>query len=201
MTRVPVWFTVLAAVALLWNLAGLFAVVADLRLSAADIAALPAEQQALYAARPFWSVVASVVAVGGGTLGCLGLLLRRRWSLLLLYASLTGIVIQDVWIFLIAGAPPGIPSRRAGVRSVCHFPGANCSTTRGSVSCCYRPSCAPPGPFSAICCSIRTALSFRSNQSPTIRIGATAGRSSRSCTARIPAACFHAPSICWEGLI
>ena len=104
MTRVPVWFTVLAAVALLWNLAGLFAVVADLRLSAADIAALPAEQQALYAARPFWSVVASVVAVGGGTLGCLGLLLRRRWSLLLLYASLTGIVIQDVWIFLIAGA-------------------------------------------------------------------------------------------------
>jgi hypothetical protein len=99
-----VWFTVLAAVALLWNLAGLFAVVADLRLSAADIAALPAEQQALYAARPFWSVVASVVAVGGGTLGCLGLLLRRRWSLLLLYASLTGIVIQDVWIFLIAGA-------------------------------------------------------------------------------------------------
>jgi len=100
----PLWFTILVAVALLWNLAGLFAVVADLRLTAADIAALPAEQQALYAARPFWSVIASVVAVAGGTLGCIGLLLRKRWSLVLLYASLIGVVLQDIGIFLIAGA-------------------------------------------------------------------------------------------------
>ncbi len=104
MKKPPLWFTILVAVALLWNLAGLFAVVADLRLTAADIAALPAEQQALYAARPFWSVIASVVAVAGGTLGCIGLLLRKRWSLVLLYASLIGVVLQDIGIFLIAGA-------------------------------------------------------------------------------------------------
>ncbi len=104
MSKPPFWFTLLAAVALLWNLVGLFAVVADLRLSASDIAALPAEQQALYAARPIWSIVASVVAVGGGTLGCLGLLLRKRWALTLFYLSLAGIVIQDVGIFLVAGA-------------------------------------------------------------------------------------------------
>jgi hypothetical protein len=103
MSKPPLWFTLLVAIALLWNLAGLFAVIADLRLSAADIAALPAEQQALYAARPLWSVAASVVAVVGGTLGCLALLLRSRWSLALFYLSLAGVFAQDIGIFLVAG--------------------------------------------------------------------------------------------------
>jgi len=104
MNKPPIWFTVLAVVALLWNLAGLFAVVADMRLSPADIAALPQQQQALYAARPFWSIVASVVAVVGGTLGCVGLVLRKQWALWALYASLIGLVLQDIGLFLIAGA-------------------------------------------------------------------------------------------------
>lgn len=104
MTKPPLWFAALAAFALLWNLAGLFAVIADLQLSAAEIAALPAAQQALYAARPGWAVAASLVAVIGGTLGCLGLLLRRRWALVLLLASLAGVVLQDLAIVLVAGA-------------------------------------------------------------------------------------------------
>lgn len=104
MAKAPPWFTPVVAVAFLWNLAGLLAVVSDLRLTAADIAAMPAAQQALYAARPAWSVIASVVAVVGGTFGCLALLLRKRWSLVLLYASLVGVVLQDIGIFLVAGA-------------------------------------------------------------------------------------------------
>lgn len=78
MNKPPLWFFVVAVIALLWNAAGLMAVVADLRLSAADIAALSPDQQAMYAARPGWSVVGSVLAVGAGTLGCLLLLLRKR---------------------------------------------------------------------------------------------------------------------------
>ena len=104
MNRPPLWFTVVVAVALLWNVLGLLAVLADLRLSAADIAALPAQQQALYKARPLWSVGASILAVVGGTLGCLALLLRKRASLILLYASLLGVVLQDFGIFIVAGA-------------------------------------------------------------------------------------------------
>ena len=95
MSKPPIWFIVLAAVALLWNLAGLVAVVADLQLSATDIEALPPSQQAFYHARPLWSVFASLLAVVGGVLGCVGLLLRRRWALIVLYASLLGIVVQD----------------------------------------------------------------------------------------------------------
>jgi hypothetical protein len=104
MNKPPLWFTVLVTVALLWNLAGFFAVVADLRLSAAEIAALPQQQQALYAARPVWSIVASVVAVAGGTLGCLGLLVRKRWAHWVLFSSLFGVVVQDIGIFVVAGA-------------------------------------------------------------------------------------------------
>jgi hypothetical protein len=103
MNNVPRWFTLVAGIALLWNVAGLLAVMADLRLTSADIAALPAEQQALYAARPLWSVIASVVAVLGGTVGCLALLIRKKWAVALLYASLVGVVFQDIGLFIVAG--------------------------------------------------------------------------------------------------
>jgi hypothetical protein len=104
MNKPPLWFIVVVAVALLWNVLGLLAVLADLRLSAADIAALPAQQQALYKARPLWSVGGSILAVVGGTLGCLALLLRKRAALILLYASLLGVVLQDFGLFVVAGA-------------------------------------------------------------------------------------------------
>lgn len=104
MNKPPTWFIVVAVIALLWNAAGLFAVLADLSLSAADIAALPKEQQAMYAARPGWSVVGSVVAVVGGTLGCVLLLMRSRWAKPVFYASLAGIVLQDIGLFGFAGA-------------------------------------------------------------------------------------------------
>jgi len=107
MNKPPIWFYVVVVVALLWNAAGLMAVVADLRLSASDIAALPADQQALYAARPGWSVVGSVIAVVGGTLGCLLLLIRKRLASLVFVLSLVGVVIQDFGIFVIAGAAKG----------------------------------------------------------------------------------------------
>lgn len=103
MNKPPIWFFVLAAIALLWNAAGLVAVVADLRLSASDIAALPADQRALYAARPGWSVVASVVAVAAGTLGCLLLLVRQRLAVVVFALSLAGVVVQDLGIFVVAG--------------------------------------------------------------------------------------------------
>ena len=107
MNKPPIWFFVLAVIALLWNAAGLMAVVSDLRLSASDIAALPPDQRALYAARPSWSVVASVVAVVAGTLGCLLLLARKRLAVLVFAVSLAGVVVQDLGIFVVAGAGKG----------------------------------------------------------------------------------------------
>lgn len=104
MNKPPSWFTAIAGIALVWNLAGLFAVLADLTLSAADIAALPLAEQALHKARPIWSAAASVIAVIGGTLGCVGLLLRKRFAVVALYISLTALAIQDIGLFVFASA-------------------------------------------------------------------------------------------------
>lgn len=104
MNKPPLWFYVVTAIALAWNLLGLVAVIGDLRLSAADLAALPAAQQAMYAARPGWSVAGSLLAVVGGTLGCVLLLMRHRLAVAVLALSIVGIVVQDIGIFVIAGA-------------------------------------------------------------------------------------------------
>jgi hypothetical protein len=98
----PAWFKVVAALALLWNLLGCVAFFMDLRLSPEDLAALPEAQQALYAARPGWAVAATAVAVFGGALGSVGLLLRRKWAFPVLVLSLLGILVQDFGLFVLA---------------------------------------------------------------------------------------------------
>ncbi len=101
MSGVPKWFKPVAVVALLWNLLGCAAFVFDLLLTPEALAAMPAEQQELYAARPGWSVAATGVAVLGGALGCVGLLMRRKWALPVFVLSLAGIVAQDVALFVL----------------------------------------------------------------------------------------------------
>ena len=100
--RAPTWFKVVAVLALLWNLLGCFAFFADLRLSPEDLVKLPEAQQALYAARPAWAVAATAVAVFGGVLGSIGLLLRKKWTFLVFGLSLLGILVQDFGLFVLA---------------------------------------------------------------------------------------------------
>jgi hypothetical protein len=47
--------------------------------------------------------VATAVAVLGGALGCVGLIMRRRWATPLLIASLVGVVLQDISLFAMSG--------------------------------------------------------------------------------------------------
>ena len=101
MNTPPKWFAVIAVVALLWNLLGCIAIAADLMLSPADVAKLSAAQQQLYAARAGWAVAASVTAVLGGAIGCIGLLLRKKWAFPVLILSLIGILIQDFGLFVV----------------------------------------------------------------------------------------------------
>lgn len=98
----PRWFKIVAVVALLWNLLGCFAFASDLLLTPEDVAKLPAGQQALYAARAGWAVAATAVAVIAGALGCLGLLLGRKWAFPVLLVSLVGILVQDYGLFVLA---------------------------------------------------------------------------------------------------
>ncbi len=104
MERAPKWFMPVAIAALLWNLLGLAAFLADAMLTPADIASMSAAQQSLYASRPWWSIAGTAVAVCCGAAGSSGLILRRRWALKLLVASVMGVMIQDAWLFGLSGA-------------------------------------------------------------------------------------------------
>jgi len=104
MSNAPKWFVPVAVLALIWNLFGCFAYLMDVMLTADDVAKMDAAQQALYAARPAWSISATAVAVWFGALGCVGLIMRRRWSFPVLLISLAGVVVQDLAIFVLSGA-------------------------------------------------------------------------------------------------
>jgi hypothetical protein len=99
MTVAPKWFKPVAIVALLWNLMGCVALISDLSLTPSDIAKLSVAEQAMYAARPAWAVGATGLGVIAGALGCVGLLLGKRWSLPLFVVSLLGVIAQDVFMF------------------------------------------------------------------------------------------------------
>lgn len=122
MNAMPGWFKVAAVLALLWNLLGCVALIADLSMSPGDVAALPEAHQALYAARPDWAVAATAVAVLGGVLGCIGLLLRRRWAFHVLMLSLAGILLQDLAMFVLVDgarlAGPGVVAMQGVVLAI-----------------------------------------------------------------------------------
>jgi hypothetical protein len=93
-----------AVVALLWNLVGCAAYLGDVLTTPDAVAAMSAEQRALYESRPAWAVSATAIAVWAGAAGCVGLILRRRWAIPLLLSSLAGLVVQNVWLFALSGA-------------------------------------------------------------------------------------------------
>ncbi len=87
----PTWFWVVSGLGLVWNLIGVMAFVGQMTM---DLSTLSAAEQAFYESTPAWATVAFAVAVFGGVLGCVGLLLRKGWALAMLVACLLGIVVQ-----------------------------------------------------------------------------------------------------------
>lgn len=104
MERAPKWFMPVAIAALLWNLLGCVAYLTDMMMTPEDVARLSEAQQALYASRPAWAVAATAIGVWIGAAGCVGLILRKRWATLLLVASLAGVIVQDVGLFVLSEA-------------------------------------------------------------------------------------------------
>ena len=90
----PMSFRVVAIVALLWNLFGLFSFYTNVTATPAVIASWPEAQQQIAAATPRWVFVAFAIATIAGVLGSLGLLLGKRWAVPVLLLSLLAILVQ-----------------------------------------------------------------------------------------------------------
>lgn len=98
----PRWLTWVGVVFLLWNLIGVAAFVSQWTMSAADIAALPQIQRDLWVSMPGWAWAAYLIGVGVGTLGAIGLTLRKWWAPLAFAFSLIAIIIQFSYPFFVA---------------------------------------------------------------------------------------------------
>lgn len=90
----PWWFVLVAVLALLWNLFGLFSFYVHVTASPEVIASWPEAQRQIEAATPRWIFVPFAVATVGGVLGSLGLLLGKRWAEPVFMLSLLGILVQ-----------------------------------------------------------------------------------------------------------
>lgn len=109
MPTLPKWYLPVTITALVWNLLGCMAYLMDVMLTPEDIAKMTEAQQELYATRTVWSVAATAIAVWFGAGGSLGLILRQKWALPVLIASLAGLIVQDLGIFLVSSAASKVP--------------------------------------------------------------------------------------------
>lgn len=100
----PRSFWIIAVLALLWNLVGIAMFYMQIAMTPEQLAAMPAEQRAVYDATPSWLNAAFAVAVFGGALGALGLLLGKRWAVPMFLLSLLGLLVQMLGAYAVTPA-------------------------------------------------------------------------------------------------
>jgi len=113
----PGWFRVVAVLALLWNLVGVWTYLSKVGMAPPMMEMTP-EEAALAASMPTWATAAFAVAVFGGLLGSIGLLLGKAWARLLLILSLLGMLGQFGWWLLMSGAMEQMGASSAAMPAV-----------------------------------------------------------------------------------
>jgi len=100
----PKWFSIVAILALVWNLMGVGAYLMRAYRGDEAIAALSEAERAYLEAVPAWATAAFAFAVWGGALGSLALVLKKAWAYPVFIISVLGIAGQMIHSFFIANA-------------------------------------------------------------------------------------------------
>ena len=99
-SKPPVWFWIIAVIALVWNGMGVMAYLGRAFATDEMIAAMPEEAQAEFLMEfPAWYTAAFALAVFCGVLGSLSLLIRKKWAYVLFIISALGAITQHVYLF------------------------------------------------------------------------------------------------------
>jgi hypothetical protein len=108
----PVWFWVISIVALLWYLMDTSAFFMRVLMTEEAIKAMPENQQHLYRDMPLWVNIVFACEVFGGTLGCIAILLKKKWALPLFTISILGTLAQtsNIWFLTDAISAMGAPA-------------------------------------------------------------------------------------------
>lgn len=97
--KLPTWFWVVASLAVLWNLIGVYAYYSDVTMSPEALAELPQVQQDLRAAMPSWVTGAYAIAVFVGLAAAIALCLKNKLAVPLFAVSLAAVVAQMGYFF------------------------------------------------------------------------------------------------------
>ena len=100
----PIWFWIVSGLAFVWNLMGVSQYLARVSMSPeefANYAQLTEAQQAAIGVEPAWFMGAFAIAVFGGALGCLAMLIRKKWATLLLALSLLAVLSQQLYFWVL----------------------------------------------------------------------------------------------------
>lgn len=100
--RPPTSFWVIGALALVWNLMGLFMYYSHVTMSPEALGNFTEAQQNFFTTTPAWATSAYAIAVTAGVLGSLMLLMRKAWATLMFALSLAGVVVQDLHAFVLS---------------------------------------------------------------------------------------------------
>lgn len=87
-TNVPKSFWILAIILLTWNIMGVLSFLMHVM--------IPEEAISEFSKYPTWAIIAFAIAVFAGLMGAIGLLMRRKWSFIVLAISLLAIIPQII---------------------------------------------------------------------------------------------------------
>ena len=89
--RVHWSFWIISAFLLIWNIMGCINFV--VQMNPEMVSSYRANEQAIIQGRPLWATIGFAIAVFGGAMGCLMLLLKKPAAIYLLTASLLGVLV------------------------------------------------------------------------------------------------------------
>lgn len=95
-TKLPKLFWIVGWGALLWNLMGVMAYLTQVFMPAEMFQQLTIEQQQLIENTPAWATAAFAVAVWGGTIGAILLLMKKKSAKIAFIFSLVGVSVQII---------------------------------------------------------------------------------------------------------
>ncbi len=95
-------FWVIGAVALIWNIMGVINFF--VQMNSNMLASFPESHRVIIEGRPLWATGAFAIAVIGGALGCLLLLLKKSLAMYLFMASLLGVIVTMIHALGVPGS-------------------------------------------------------------------------------------------------
>ncbi|NAS31824.1 hypothetical protein GTQ40_12625 [Flavobacteriaceae bacterium R38] len=98
----PKSFILIGILALLWNLIGVFFYLSSAYMPDEVFETFTQAQQDFMNNTPAWATAAFAIAVFAGTLGAIGLLLKKKWCITLFTLSLLAAIAQNVYGYILS---------------------------------------------------------------------------------------------------